>query len=105
MRGIHRNVIAFLIGAALAAPIGLQAAVARQDEHRDERRPNEYARRDYDRDRRDYHRWNRSEANAYRRRQRERGERRAFARLNRREQYEYWNWRHIRITTGTDRPG
>lgn len=49
----------------------------------------------YDRDRKDYHRWNENEDRAYR--QYWQGRHRAYreyARLNRREQSHYWSWRH-----------
>ena len=50
----------------------------------------------YDRDHRDYHEWNESEARAYRHWLTE--ERRHayhdWARASRREQRDYWRWRH-----------
>jgi hypothetical protein len=50
----------------------------------------------YDRDRRDYHNWDDREDRAYRQYLAERRENyREYSRLNRREQNDYWNWRHI----------
>ena len=49
----------------------------------------------YDRDARDYHEWNGNEERAYRyylRQQRLRE--RDWRRMNRRQQMEYWRWRH-----------
>jgi len=49
----------------------------------------------YDRDHRDYHRWNRDEDHRYRAYLAERHRRYvAFQRANRRRQNEYWRWRH-----------
>jgi len=49
----------------------------------------------YDRDHRDYHRWNRVEDRRYRAYLAERHERYlAFRRANRQRQIAYWRWRH-----------
>jgi hypothetical protein len=88
MRRLYWFVTSLLLGTALVAPMGLNAAPL-DDRHQ----YREDQRRYYDRDHRENHVWNSREANAYRRWQHERNERRDFARLNRREQSEYWNWR------------
>jgi hypothetical protein len=49
----------------------------------------------YDRDRRDYHRWDKAEDQAYRSFWQEHHRAyRAYPSLNRREQGHYWKWRH-----------
>lgn len=49
----------------------------------------------YDRDHKDYHLWNESEDRAYHRYwQAKHRTYRDFSRLNRREQSNYWTWRH-----------
>jgi hypothetical protein len=54
-------------------------------------------RREYDRERRDYHEWNEQEGRAYRHwLMEERHERRyrEYRRLKAQQQREYWHWRH-----------
>jgi len=49
----------------------------------------------YDRNHRDYHRWNGDEDRRYREYLKEQRRRyRAFSRMNRNQQREYWRWRH-----------
>jgi hypothetical protein len=49
----------------------------------------------YDRSHRDYHRWNSDEDRLYREYLNEHRRRyRAFSRMNRHQQREYWRWRH-----------
>ena len=73
----------FILGAALLAPASLSA----EDHHK--------SKRYYDRDGRDYHEWNQHENEAYRRYLAEQHRQyREFTRTNRREQQEYWRWRH-----------
>jgi hypothetical protein len=85
-----------LVAGALTLPLGLQAQ-DRDDHHdRDDRGKNH---RVYDRDRKDYHQWNDSEDRAYRQwyEQRYHGkEYRDFNRLKRKDQDDYWKWRHQR---------
>jgi hypothetical protein len=51
----------------------------------------------YDRSHRDYHRWNRDEDRTYRQYLAEHHRRyRAFSRMTREQQREYWSWRHER---------
>jgi hypothetical protein len=58
----------------------------------------------YDEPRMDYHRWNGGEERAYRAYLAERRrEYREFSRLERREQEEYWAWRHSHPDPGRDR--
>ncbi len=70
-----------LLGAALLAPVALQA-----DDH---------DQRYYDRDHRDWHDWNEHEQHAYRRYLEERHlAYREWRKLNAKEQRAYWRWRH-----------
>ncbi len=80
-----RNCVgALLMGAALLAPVGVKAYDHDRDDHR-------Y----YDADRRDWHEWNDREDRAYRRYLEERHEQyHDWRRANRKEQRDYWRWRH-----------
>ena len=72
---------ALLLGATLIMPIAIQA----QDQ------PRKY----YDRDHKDYHVWNDGENSAYHRFLTENHRKdHEWAKANRKEQQEYWNWRH-----------
>ena len=78
---------ALLLSAALLAPLAVKAA---DDEHRDK---NEH--RYYDRSNKDYHVWNDRENENYRRYlQEQKREYREFNRNPRRDQENYWKWRH-----------
>ena len=69
-----------VLGAALFAPAILSADP-----------PHRY----YDRDHKDWHEWNEREDSAYRRYlQEQRRENREWAKANRKQQREYWKWRH-----------
>lgn len=82
----------FLLGASLVTPTAVKAAsiAPSQGEERHERRF-------YDREHHDWHNWDDREAAAYRHwLMEERHERqyREYVRLRRRQQAEYWRWRH-----------
>jgi Ni/Co efflux regulator RcnB len=106
-----------LIAALLAAPISMpvyafqqqpaqQATQQKQDSGaaRGSPKARDGAERDadgvervYDRDHRDYHRWDNAEDQAYRSFWQEHHRAyRAYSLLNRREQGHYWKWRHER---------
>lgn len=81
---MHKFLIlsAFVVGAALVAPIA-----ARADDHHD--------RRYYDREGKDYHTWNTNEDRAYRQYLVEQHrDYREFYRVNHNQQQEYFTWRH-----------
>jgi hypothetical protein len=82
---MSRYLLAFLMGAALVGPVALRA-----DDDRDRRE-----RRYYDRTHKDYHVWNDGEDRAYRRFLEEnRRENHSWTKASRREQEQYWRWRH-----------
>ena len=82
---MHRYLTALLFSAALLAPL---AVTARAEKHI-------VVRRYYDRGGRDWHQWNDAEELAYRRHLAERRfEYRAYPRVSRERQSEYWRWRH-----------
>jgi len=84
-----------LVAGALTVPLGLQAQD--RDDHHD-RDDHDKNHRVYDRDHKDYHQWNDNEARAYRQwyEQRFHGkEYRDFERLKRKDQDDYWKWRHL----------
>ena len=105
MQRIYRYVGSFLLGAALDRTSGVRAGLNRQDDrHQDDgQRENEHQKRYYDRDHKDYHNWDDREASAYRNWQPERNENREFSKLNRKEQSEYWRWRHEHPDNDRDR--
>jgi hypothetical protein len=81
MRRTYRTMGTILLAAATLAPLALSGCAARV--------------RVYDDYHADYHYWDGREDRAYRAWLAERHyEYREYARLNREEQREYWNWRH-----------
>ena len=94
MHRMHKYLGSLLLGVALIAPVGLQAGNNfRDDSRQDARERNE--RRYYDRDYRDYHRWDSREDGRYRSWGTERHEAyRPFYKLHRAQQRAYWKYRH-----------
>jgi len=83
---MHRIMSTLLLGAALIAPVAIQA----DDEHHDRDK-----KRYYDRDAKDWHEWNEQEERAYRRYLEESRQRDlAWERANAAQQRAYWKWRH-----------
>jgi hypothetical protein len=102
MRRIERYLGSLLLGATIFAPMAITAAPNPQ-ERQEERRQAE--RRYYDRDHKDYHVWNAREDGAYRRWSEERHYQahRDFSQLKRKQQSEYWQWRHEHPDNDRDR--
>lgn len=96
MQSIHRYLASLLLGATIVVPTVVTASPNPQDreERREERREREQ--RYYDRNHRDYHVWNDREDSAYRRWLAEKHyeARLRYNRMKRRQQAEYWEWRH-----------
>lgn len=94
---MHRGkkyVASLFVSAALLAPLGAFAMAPPQDEH-ERHEQEERERRVYDPYHKDYHSWNRGEDDVYRRWLETRH--RAYVdydHLKRKEQRDYWNWRH-----------
>jgi hypothetical protein len=87
MHRAHRYIASLFLAAALAAPASIIAAPAPQ-ENRDQNRI-------YDKDHKDYHNWDDHENQQWgvflsenHRKSHE------FSKSNKKEQSEYWNWRH-----------
>jgi hypothetical protein len=87
MHRTHRYVASLFLTAALAAPVSMMAAPVPQEAG--------VQVRVYDRDHKDYHNWDDHERHAWgifltdnHRHDHE------YAHSNRKEQREYWNWRH-----------
>ena len=79
-----------VLGAALVVPV-----MVRADDHEDRHRNDEHSRRYEDRAHRDFHVWNEHEDRAYRRYLEEHHRKyHDFERARRREQDDYWGWRH-----------
>jgi hypothetical protein len=88
---MRKFLCALALGGVLMTPITMRA-----DDHDRDRDRDRHARRYYDPYQRDYHEWNEQEARAYRHWLEK--ERRAhyhdWQRASKREQREYWRWRH-----------
>jgi ribulose kinase len=82
---MYRYLSAFVLGAALLAPVALRAD---DDHHRVKVKVY------YDREGRDRHEWNDNESRSYRQYQTEQRQTREFNRANRQQQADYWRWRH-----------
>jgi hypothetical protein len=84
----HRYVTSLFLTAALAVPVALIAAAPVPQESRDQKRV-------YDRQHKDYHNWDDNENRAWGQFQTENHRNsHEFSRANKREQSQYWNWRH-----------
>jgi hypothetical protein len=97
MPRIQRYLGSLLLGATMVAPMLMTASPNPQDRQEGRREESsERQRRYYDRDHKDYHVWNDREDGNYRRWSDERHYRtyRPFYKLKRKEQSEYWEWRH-----------
>ena len=81
---MKRTLSALILSIGLITPIAMRAD---SDDH--------HPRRYYDRDARDWHEWNDREDRAYRQYLNEQHrEYRDMAKANRKQQREYWRWRH-----------
>jgi hypothetical protein len=79
-------VASLFLTAALATPVVTLAVPAAQDNHGD---------RVYDREHKDYHQWDDHEKDAWARFLAEKHRKdHEFAKASKKEQDEYWNWRH-----------
>lgn len=99
MNNAYRYFISFLLTASLATPVAIGAtSKGPQEERRQEqnqRDRNNSNRRVYDQTHKDYHNWDDNEDRAYRQRLSEQHRKyRDFSKQNRKQQDEYWNWRH-----------
>jgi Ni/Co efflux regulator RcnB len=92
-----RYVGSLLLAGALTAPLALQAQ-DRDDRHDHDRdHDKDKVHRVYDHDRKDYHQWNSDEDRSYRDWYNDhyKGKKfREYSRLKRRDQDDYWKWRH-----------
>jgi hypothetical protein len=78
--------------------VGITTSAMAQDDqrqHADEHKDNDKKTRVYDRGHKDYHDWNENEDRSYHQYLTEQHkEDRDYSKLNRRQQDQYWNWRH-----------
>ena len=82
-------VASLFLTAALAAPVVTLAVPATQDQDNHDRD------RVYDREHKDYHQWDDHEKDAWGRFLAEKHRKdHEFAKASKKEQEEYWNWRH-----------
>lgn len=92
----HRYVTSLFLTAALAAPAALLAAPVPQED-RDQHRV-------YDKQHKDYHNWDDNENRAWGRYQTQHHKSsHEFSNANKREQSQYWNWRHAHPDSDKDR--
>ena len=98
MQRLHRCLVSFLLGAALIAPVGLQAKG--REPNCQEKGRHGY----YDRDRRECRDWDDREDRAYQKwLESKRWTHREFSRLKAKQQSEYWKWRHEHPDDDRDR--
>jgi hypothetical protein len=96
-----KTISSFVLGLAFMAPLALRAD---DDDHRHERDRQRTEQRYYDENARDYHVWNNREDQAYRNYLKERNrEYREFSHANKRDQQDYWRWRHSHQDRDDDR--
>jgi hypothetical protein len=82
----YRYIASLFLTASLTAPVVMLAAPTPQDRDHD---------RVYDREHKDYHQWDDHERNAWGRFLAEKHRKEhEFAKAGRREQSDYWKWRH-----------
>ena len=102
MNHMHQYLGSLIVGAALVAPVGIRAATNLSEGVRIINAAQVSVqigggRRYYDPYQKDYHVWNSGEDRAYRHwaaEERHEAQVREFNRRNRRQQAEYWRWRH-----------
>ena len=89
---MYRYFKVIVLSAALVVPV----LVSAQDrDHSDKGQNNQQSRRYEDKAHKDSHEWNAGEDQAYRRYLQEHGKKyHDFAKAKKREQNDYWSWRH-----------
>jgi hypothetical protein len=89
---VYHSLKVFILTAALVIPV---VASAQERDRQDRRQSDQQTRRYEDRAHNDFHEWNNTEDQAYRRYLQENHRSyHDFAKAKRREQDNYWNWRH-----------
>jgi hypothetical protein len=102
----YRYLTSFFLAAALASPL----AIAQQDDQRregDQRQEQDHDNRNtnnqtrvYDKDHKDYHNWDDNENRAWGQfRTENHKSSQEFSKANKKEQSQYWNWRHAHPDT------
>lgn len=87
MHNAHRYIASLFLTAAIAAPVSLLAVPSPQEARAQVRV--------YDRDHKDYHNWDDNENHAWGQYLTEnRKSSHEYSKSNRKEQSQYWNWRH-----------
>ncbi len=87
MHRAHRYIASLFLAAALAAPVSIMAVPVPQQDHAQNRV--------YDKDHKDYHNWDDNENRAWGQYLTENHKKsHEFSKANKREQSQYWNWRH-----------
>ena len=90
-RVVHRYLNVIVLSAALTVPVALRS---REPDPQDSRRDPPAVRYE-DTAHKDFHEWNADEERAYRRYLEEHHKKyRDFKKANKKEQEDYWNWRH-----------
>ena len=100
MQRLHRYLVALLLGAALIAPVGIQAKNKDKDQNCQDKDKRGY----YDRDRKECHSWDDREDHAYQKwLETKHWTHREFSKLKAKQQSEYWKWRHEHPDDDRDR--
>jgi hypothetical protein len=98
MQRLHRYLVSFLLGAALIAPVGIQAKDKEPNCQEKDKRGY------YDRDRRECRGWDDREDRAYHKwLETKHWTHREFSKLKAKQQSEYWKWRHEHPDDDRDR--
>ena len=89
----HRYIASLFLTATLAAPASIMAVPVPQEAH-DQKEARDQN-RVYDKDHNDYHNWDDNENHAWGQYLSENHKKsHEFAKANKKEQSQYWNWRH-----------
>jgi hypothetical protein len=91
----HKFVGSAILTIALAAPATIVAAPHPQDEKTHDQQAAENQKRVYDSEHKDYHNWDDNEEHQWKQYQStEHLKYRDYSKANKKQQSDYWNWRH-----------
>ncbi len=97
MKAVYRHLnFLVLTSAFIVSPAMLTSAAAQDDKHQDANQRNDQEQtRVYDQTHKDYHNWNENEDRSYHQYLGEQHKNYVdYSKLDRKDQDQYWNWRH-----------
>jgi hypothetical protein len=101
MHSTYRYITSLFLAAVLAAPAAMAAPRPQDSRDRDN---NDHSGQVYDSGHKDYHNWNDNENQAWGRYESENHKKaRDFSKVNKKQQAQYWNWRHSHPDGDNDR--